>query len=432
MLVVPILLSALTTCSSNLYATAQNSKECIELRGFKWSKNYIGVYVARGVSETQRQETLFAMQVWFSAQVWFADSYMGSFGTPFLLYLEDQPGIGVVTVSFFYGEGVEFAGRTAGTYPDFRIEVNLPPERAVNPHDPLVEEVLVHEFGHVLGLGHAENKQDLMYEHLSETLLPSTLDLYALYELSVFDVQTLGSSLCLPSDIGYGIPPWSQEVPYYFMERWRSPEWNISSPQQANPGETVILHVQVRNTGGYPWKWVSSLAETDFGRSYLPEEPFPTIVEPGRQSETTFAVLIPNDIRLGLHTINFTFVVAPIGVEGWLKDTISFKGSRVLAVVGSSTGTATEEGSTNAGVFDNVSLGETIIPITLLLLVGVLATSVVVLRKRAATEPDRRKESHQAKFESGATGFCRKCGARTTRDSKFCTECGTRLEVRES
>jgi hypothetical protein len=70
-----------------------------------------------------------------------------------------------------------------------------------------VEDVVMHEFGHVLGLGHANsqntlNGPELMYYASTKTqvLAPSTLDIYALTQLYIGDY---GQSVTLPPTIPY-------------------------------------------------------------------------------------------------------------------------------------------------------------------------------------------------------------------------------------
>lgn len=169
-----------------------SAQDCIAIEGFKWPRSYVGVYITEGTNNVQKQQALYAMSVWFSGQTWFIDSYQNQQGTPYLLYVAPQPGDGIITLSFFVGEGENFGGRTiysyGGEYPNVQIQINLPPDHAQNPTDLFVEDVILHELGHALGLGHTQNQQDAMYPSVDSTPqsygLPSTLDLAALYQLS--------------------------------------------------------------------------------------------------------------------------------------------------------------------------------------------------------------------------------------------------------
>ena len=89
-----------------------SAQDCMAIEGFKWPRSYVGVYIAAGTNDIQRRQAFLAMSVWFSAQIWFIDSYQNQRGVPYLLYSADQPGDGIITLSFFVGEGESFGGRT--------------------------------------------------------------------------------------------------------------------------------------------------------------------------------------------------------------------------------------------------------------------------------------------------------------------------------
>jgi hypothetical protein len=61
------LLILLLVSFAGFCSKSANAQQSIELTGFKWPRNYIGVYVASGVSDTQRKQVLFALNVWYSA-----------------------------------------------------------------------------------------------------------------------------------------------------------------------------------------------------------------------------------------------------------------------------------------------------------------------------------------------------------------------------
>ncbi|MGA8858069.1 MAG: hypothetical protein WB643_13015 [Candidatus Bathyarchaeia archaeon] len=86
-----LLIIAFTLCLVGLSTSLVKAQDCISIEGFKWPRNYVGVYVTEGTNDVQKQQALLAMSVWFSAQNWFIDSYQNQQGTPYLLYLSDQP-----------------------------------------------------------------------------------------------------------------------------------------------------------------------------------------------------------------------------------------------------------------------------------------------------------------------------------------------------
>jgi hypothetical protein len=172
-----VLLVLLSLSFTSFYVTEAHAQSCIELIGSKWSKTYVGVYIASGTNEVQRRQVLFALQIWLAAQNWFIDSFEQGAGTPWLLYLTDRADEGAISVSFFIGQGVDFGGRaiwegTGERFSRVRVQINLPPDRAGNPHDLYVESVILHELGHAMGLGHTHVEVDAMGFHRHWTCMP--------------------------------------------------------------------------------------------------------------------------------------------------------------------------------------------------------------------------------------------------------------------
>lgn len=319
-------------------AVSAQGQTCIPVLGQKWTKNYIGVYVAAGVSDIQRRQVLLALNVWYSAQQWFIDSFEAGVGSPYLFYLTDSPHDAAITVSFLIGQGLSFAGRTVNftyTVPGNafimgEVQINLPPSRASNPDDLEVESVILHEFGHVLGLGHSDIQSDAMYaidNYPQNYGLPSTLDLYAVYLLKQTpDPSSLGGSICLPSEIGYGVPPWVRQNGstisiVYPGGKFVSIYAYTFTASPIAVGKIGVGQLFLKNAGQYPVRVVTLTAQTNSSQILIPDDPLPQELDPGISENFTFLLQGADTKFEGTHTIVFHVGFQTLATGGWLLQT---------------------------------------------------------------------------------------------------------------
>jgi len=423
------------------------AQQCIPLIGQKWPKDYVGVYVAGGVGDAQRKQVLFALNVWYSAQKWFVDSFEGAVGTPYLLYLADQPADNTITVSFFIGQNEQFAGRTlnfyyvagSNTYVKVDVQINLPADRATNPDDLMVESIIVHELGHALGLGHSTISSDVMYpidNYPQNYGLPSTLDLNAVYELKKSgNPANLGGSVCLSPAIPYGQPPWVQKnsagnfvisFPVGGFESGLT--YGAESTSEVNRGGKASFIVNMICTGRIPVKLVSASAQPDFGQSIPPEESLPIVLELGDVHQLSFEFAVPDSASLGTHTVNYRFGFTVLTTSGWATDVQYQPFSSSFQVIEPLLFTQTTPAPTaNYPVTIENQSPNNAPPYPLLALAALVAIIIVALLAMHHFTNENRRVAHRKDGQSQAKKsdiFCIRCGTRLTADSDFCHKCG--------
>jgi len=209
-------------------AQAQSEVYMIPLEGGRWDTKRVTVVVPSSPDWAQNA-VIEVMNIWDYSQGWFANTYNLK-ESPYQLLVQlqkvkvDVPE-NLVTISVNFvdvptGNNMGAADLTVSSTKVFTSGlVTLPRSYHGEPlngsYTPWFTRLVLHVFGHVLGLDDIHGFCDVMEEGNSSchSSLPSTLDLYAVYVLAGGHVP---HNVTLPSSIAYQEPP-ATAVPEFPM-----------------------------------------------------------------------------------------------------------------------------------------------------------------------------------------------------------------------
>jgi hypothetical protein len=197
--------------------------------GWRWSPAYkITVQIPASPSWAHDQVAN-SLKVWNQAQLWFAQTYFPD--SPVYTLLESSSG--VVIVNFVQAEDKFLQDCRVSSSKDAvacnSYKTKLYFDMTYFSSDKgFFQHTSTHEFGHVLGLGHASYNGELMCVnwsvcfHPELVLNPSTLDLYA--------VHLLASGMGVSSETSVTLPP---SIPFEISQ--------IAIPEFENATSLVLL-----------------------------------------------------------------------------------------------------------------------------------------------------------------------------------------------
>ncbi len=202
-----------------LFTIATSAVPIQPAEGFSWPSTTIPVFIGTAPSNVVA-DVKKAMLQWDYSQGWFQGNY-GLQQRPVFNLVPSNDSSSPVKVTFnqtqtssnwgwtsyhyYYSGTGEFTSVTCS------VSIVLTLSDGTPLNDVAMQDISEHELGHCLGLGHTAQSTDLM-NHFGGSFtairLPSTLNLYALYQLAgAQQASQVASYYYLPGPISYGLSP---------------------------------------------------------------------------------------------------------------------------------------------------------------------------------------------------------------------------------
>jgi predicted Zn-dependent protease len=207
-----------------LHFSVVDSRTSIQpVLGWTWPSNLIKVVVPAQPTYA-KHDVIAALQQWNYSQIWFGDTFNLSSWQGYRLVLSNDSSSPAIVISFnstqtspgnlgWGGKTTTWSvmgGKLVAVVCSESLDLHYMNGMPVN--NVTLENLAMHETGHCLGLNHPALDGDLM-NHLSasayDTKSPSTMNLYAIYELSQQHGLFLpnNTTYLLPKNISYEASP---------------------------------------------------------------------------------------------------------------------------------------------------------------------------------------------------------------------------------
>ncbi|MBM3897245.1 MAG: hypothetical protein FJ358_01795 [Thaumarchaeota archaeon] len=271
--------------------------------GFSWPIYNIKVYTESAPAYA-KEDVIDAMKQWNYSQRWFQSTYSSAPRAIFNLIVSDDINSDIRVTFNQTQSNPEFLGIAHTTYNydssgritkvTCAVSLDLAKSDGTKLNDIALKDLAQHELGHCLGLDHVENSGDTMNTKstlFSDLQTPSTLNLYALFEISILRTRNaIPASYELPSSMQYLESP-RYDAPVVtnipkIDDSSTSKGMNVSSLQPINkttvfsPKDPMIYFwLKLTNVSRPPYMvttvWITPQGETYAKSSQATEDPGP-------------------------------------------------------------------------------------------------------------------------------------------------------------